>query len=118
MENKTDFISGASAAIRNSIKQLEQISKGVINNNEKKLRKEFRDKSVKILVDLSIKWYRIGFKRGHKTSYLRFKKSNAFPKTLNKEINVKLLKGKREKKVVLKSKLKKFSKKKEILPMV
>lgn len=74
--------SGASKSLYKSIDDLEKIAKNKLKGIEGELREKFRDEYRKKLLELAIKWYKIGFQRGHKECYSVFKKTGTVPKKL------------------------------------
>ncbi|MCX6166148.1 MAG: hypothetical protein NTU73_15020 [Ignavibacteriae bacterium] len=108
MENYTT--SGASKSLNKSIKDLEKISKNKLLDNAGELREKFRSRYKNILLKVALQWYKIGFKRGHKVSYLKFIKTGTVPKNLTKEMNASFIKGTFKRKVKLQSNIPKKTK--------
>ncbi|MCX6157544.1 MAG: hypothetical protein NTY74_06170 [Ignavibacteriae bacterium] len=97
------FSSGASSSINKSIRELEKISKGISLAKAGELREELRKTFRKKLISIASKWYKIGFKRGHKVCYTKYEKTGEVPKNLTKDMNAYFINGTIKKKVKLQS---------------
>lgn len=83
-----DFAAGASAALNKSIKEIERILKGARLPLDRPLREKFRDTIRDALQKASLNWYKIGFKRGHKTSFEKFRELGSVPQAISKRVKV------------------------------
>jgi hypothetical protein len=87
--DEESYMAGASASLNKSIKDIENLSRLSTSGKSHSgpLRQRFREKLLKELLDVGFGWYRIGFKRGHKTSRDIFKKKGVVPKKISKRVH-------------------------------
>lgn len=76
------FAAGASASIIKTLNEIEAILEGEKLTKSGPKRAELRKKLQEALIKSSRSWYRKGFNRGHKESYLAFKTDDQVPTIL------------------------------------
>lgn len=97
------FAAGASASLQKSIKDIEAIISGSKTSFGAPLRNRFRRKLYNALRDASMRWYRIGFRRGHNTCYKMFRKTGRIGRRVSKRTRATFIRGDQSKKVLLKT---------------
>ena len=98
------FVAGASASINKTIDEIERILQGRKLSQGGVLRQQLRDALEEALVKSSKSWYKKGFNRGHKESYLAYKETETVPSVLKIHVQREFI-PKSKSKVVLKSTL-------------
>lgn len=77
---------GASSSIKKTLSDIELILEGEELINSGEMRTELRDKILVSLTELSTRWYKKGFNRGHKECFSHLEKHEEFPMTIRKTL--------------------------------
>lgn len=93
-------------SIDKTTREIELILKGESLDDVGKFRQALRQKIEQSLTELSEKWYKKGFNRGHKEVYLQYIKTGKIRKSISLDVSRRLL-PKSKSKIALRSTLKK-----------
>lgn len=71
---------------KKTLSDIELILEGEELINSSEMRTELRDKILASLTELSTRWYKKGFNRGHKECFSHLEKQEEFPMTIRKTL--------------------------------
>lgn len=104
--HKTDYdkghVEGASQSIVKTTDEIVDIVPGLPLEKAGEIRTVLREQIEATLTELATKWYKKGFKRGHKVTFERHTKREIFPTKISKSMRCRFLPN-TEKKVRLES---------------
>ena len=84
-------VEGASQSVTKTIDEVVDIVLGLPLEEAGELRTVLREQIETALIDLATKWYKIGFKRGHKVTFERHAKNAIFPTSISRNMKCKFL---------------------------